>query len=321
MKTMLNNKNTRTNLLTYLVVVVAFVVMQVLIGRDAVSNTILLSLQLGMPLGKIKKYYKEAVAYTIRYNELVERQREAEYKLDNATTEAERKKYDQEVNDIVEEMQHLPIYRLVKEGEYSTITAEGADYEGSNVLKDKIDVTTEALINKLGKGSVAKKAVSEALMTKGSTSYQTMTEIVNMSDWIAKYTGYRYLTEGATKFSSTAMEHDQAKNIVSTMFVDYDQPVGRLREWTNRMGLTWFWTYKTRMVASALMSFFYNPSRVLLGTIATAAVPGGLLGGTPFTENILYKLFSGSLEYSVLWGNLIHGLTMHPMALLLGILI
>lgn len=288
---------------------------------NAVSNTILLSLQLGMPLGKIKKYYKEAVAYTIRYNELVERQREAEYKLDNATTEAERKKYDQEVNDIVEEMQHLPIYRLVKEGEYSTITAEGADYEGSNVLKDKIDVTTEALINKLGKGSVAKKAVSEALMTKGSTSYQTMTEIVNMSDWIAKYTGYRYLTEGATKFSSTAMEHDQAKNIVSTMFVDYDQPVGRLREWTNRMGLTWFWTYKTRMVASALMSFFYNPSRVLLGTIATAAVPGGLLGGTPFTENILYKLFSGSLEYSVLWGNLIHGLTMHPMALLLGILI
>ena len=30
MKTMLKNKNTRTNLLTYLVVVVAFVVMQVL---------------------------------------------------------------------------------------------------------------------------------------------------------------------------------------------------------------------------------------------------------------------------------------------------
>lgn len=40
MKTMLKNKNTRTNLLTYLVVIVAFVVMQILNGQDMLGSSV-----------------------------------------------------------------------------------------------------------------------------------------------------------------------------------------------------------------------------------------------------------------------------------------
>lgn len=40
MKTMLKNKNTRTNLLTYLVVIVAFVVMQTLNGQDMLGSSV-----------------------------------------------------------------------------------------------------------------------------------------------------------------------------------------------------------------------------------------------------------------------------------------
>lgn len=287
---------------------------------NALSNSFLLFLTLGMPPHKIKEYYKRAVAATIRYNNLVERQQKVEYELDKTKDEARKTVLKKELNDIIEEIQQLPIYRLVKEGEYSTISVEGTIYEGANVMKEKIDTSIENAIENLGKGSTAKKVLSELLMTKKSTSYQTMAEIVNMSDWVAKCAGYWYLREGATKLGGKAMSHEQARNTVSTLFVDYDQPVGRLREWTNRSGLTWFMTYKYRMISAALMSLAYNPSRTLMGSMVAGAVPMDLLGGTPLTENILYKLFSGSLDYSLMWGTFFRGLSMHPLAVVMGLL-
>ena len=287
---------------------------------NALSNSFLLFLTLGMPPHKIKEYYKRAVAATIRYNNLVERQQEVEYELDKTKDENHKAALKKELKGIIEEIQQLPIYRLVKEGEYSTISVEGTIYEGANVMKEKIDTSIENVIENLGKGSTAKKVLSELLMTKKSTSYQTMAEIVNMSDWVAKCAGYWYLREGTTKLGGKAMSHEQARNTVSTLFVDYDQPVGRLREWTNRSGLTWFMTYKYRMISAALMSLAYNPSRTLMGSMVAGAVPMDLLGGTPLTENILYKLFSGSLDYSLMWGTFFRGLSMHPLAVVMGLL-
>ena len=155
-------------------------------------------------------------------------------------------------------------------------------------------------------------------MTKGSTSYKTMAEFINMGDWMAKVAGYRYLTERSNKDSKKVLySHEQARAMVSTLFVDYDQMTGREREWLNRMGLTWFFTYKWRMIPAAIMSTFFNPSRVLLGTLVASQAPFTL--GTPFVENILAKMISGDLSYSIGLDMILRGLALHPAAVVTGL--
>lgn len=149
-----------------------------------------------------------------------------------------------------------------------------------------------------------RKGTREVLMLKGSQSYNTMLEFTNLGDWLAKATTYRYLTEGKLQ-----MNHDAARNIASILFVDFDQFVGRERDWTNRIGLTWFMTYKYRMIPAALLSILMNPSRVILGT-AFSSMFNFL--GTPLTEMLPTKLITGDIAYSMGLDMIFRGLGMHP---------
>ena len=158
-------------------------------------------------------------------------------------------------------------------------------------------------------------------MTKNSMTYQTMNEMVNMSDWAAKCAGYWYLTEHSSRVSPYPIDHDIARNLVSTLFVDYDQLAGRARDYLNRTGLTWFLTYKYRMIAASLMVMHLNPSRTIMGTIMESVLPTNLLGGTPLSENLLSKILSGDISYSLAWDMMFRGLLMHPAALFFGLLL
>ncbi len=288
---------------------------------NALSNTLLLWLVFGMPLPMIAKYYTDAVVFTNRYNRLVKKHRELLFKANNATDPKVKASYQEQAKKIDKEIRHLPIYRLIKEGEYSTISAEGAEYEGANYAKAVIDEKFNAMLDTLGKGDQIKTAVSNILMTKNSMTYQTMNEIVNMSDWAAKCAGYWYLTEHSNKFSPVPIDHSIARNLVSTLFVDYDQLAGRARDWLNRTGLTWFLTYKYRMIAASLMVMHLNPSRTIMGTIMESVLPTNLLGGTPLSENLLSKILSGDISYSLTWDMMFRGLLMHPAALFFGLLL
>ena len=288
---------------------------------NALSNTLLLWLVFGMPLPMIAKYYTDAVVFTNRYNRLVKKHRELLFKANNATDPKVKASYQEQAKKIDKEIRHLPIYRLIKEGEYSTISAEGAEYEGANYAKAVIDEKFNAMLDTLGKGDQIKTAVSNILMTKNSMTYQTMNEIVNMSDWAAKCAGYWYLTEHSNKFSPVPIDHSIARNLVSTLFVDYDQLAGRARDYLNRTGLTWFLTYKYRMIAASLMVMHLNPSRTIMGTIMESVLPTNLLGGTPLSENLLSKILSGDISYSLAWDMMFRGLLMHPAALFFGLLL
>lgn len=283
---------------------------------NAAANTISLHLVLGMPFKEIARYYKETVIQTQQYNKLAREIRELEFKQISATP-AEKERIAKEIKLKNLEIENMPIYRLINEGEYSTISAEGSVFEEAEIIKHKADDWINSKVAQFNKGKTAKTAVSNLLMLKGSTTYRTMAEAINLGDWVAKVTGYRYLTESSKEYKKPRMGHDQARNIVSTLFVDYDQPVGREREWTNRMGLTWFMTYKWRMVAAAMFAMFTNPSRTILGTLVEGSTDV-LDVGTAVTENIVSKVASGDVSYSVGLGMLWRGLFMHPLAMILG---
>ena len=284
---------------------------------NALANTMNLHLVLGIPLQDIARYYKETWAHTQTYNKLAKKIHDLEFQLASAspTEKAVIKKRIKHLTGIIE---NLPIYRLIKDGEYSTISPEGAIYENVDIFKGKLDDNINTLVDKVAGGRAAKDIARNILMTKGSTSYKTMAEFINMGDWMAKVAGYRYLTERSNKDPKKLLyPHEQARAMVSTLFVDYDQMTGREREWLNRMGLTWFMTYKWRMIPAAIMSAFFNPSRVLLGSILASQAPISL--GTPFDENILAKILSGDISYSIGLDMILRGLALHPAAVVTGL--
>ena len=288
---------------------------------NALSNTLMLWLVFGIPLPQIAKYYTQAVVYTNQYNRKIKQQREYQFKVNNTTDPKEKAFYEKKIERLQEDIEQLPIYRLIQEGEYSTISAEGAEYEGANYSKAVIDEKFNAMMDTFGKGEQIKNIVSNVLMTKNSMTYQTMNEMVNMSDWAAKCAGYWYLTEHSSRVSPYPIDHDIARNLVSTLFVDYDQLAGRARDYLNRTGLTWFLTYKYRMIAASLMVMHLNPSRTIMGTIMESVLPTNLLGGTPLSENLLSKILSGDISYSLAWDMMFRGLLMHPAALFFGLLL
>lgn len=284
---------------------------------NAVANTLLLNFALGMSFQDIYKYYKETWNETYVYNKFSKQKRELEFKLASTTDAAYQTYYKDKIRKINEDIQNLSIYRLLKEGEYSTISAEGLILDDVSLLKNNISDYLNSKLENIPGGVKGKSIVSNALMLKGTTTYQTMAEFINMGDWMAKVAGYRYLTEHSTKYRKKVMDHESARNLMSLFFVDYNQPVSREREYINRLGLTWFMTYKWRMIPAAMYMAMTNPSRVLLGTLFESFLP--IQTGTPFTENLLTKVVSGDIGFSVGFDTLLRGLTFHPIAMILGL--
>ena len=284
---------------------------------NAAANVLLLHFSLGIPLDDLARLYKENSVYTQRYIKLSREEIKYRTLRDSAVDPRKKAEYDRRMNDAIKEYKNLPIYRLIKEGEFSSINVESNIYEEVEILKNRGADWLNTALNNAPTSKKIKNIASEAFMVKGSETYKAMAEFTNMGDFLAKTVGYRYLTERSKKYNKPQLNHDEARNIVSILFVDYDQFVGRERDWTNKIGLTWFMTYKYRMIPAALLSMLLNPARMVLGTAFEMATG---FGGTPIMENIFSKIISGSISYSVGFDMLFRGLAMHPLAVLLSML-
>lgn len=109
---------------------------------------------------------------------------------------------------------------------------------------------------------------------------------------------------------------EEARDIVSTLFVDYDQFTGRERDYLNSMGLTWFFTYKYRMIPAAILGMLTSPARMLLTTMLATSV-GSI--GTPLSDNFLTKLFTGNIQTSIGLDMLWRSFSLHPLSCILGL--
>ena len=74
------------------------------------------------------------------------------------------------------------------------------------------------------------------------------------------------------------------------------------------MGLWWFMNYKLRGIKVAASMIRNNPLQALLGSFMR--YPMGI--GTPITENLLAKLFQGTLGFSIGPQMAWQGVALHP---------
>ena len=279
---------------------------------NAIGNVLLLMLSLRMSPTTLYKLFKECLVDTERYNTL--RIKEVKLKTDllSAQDEGTRKRISKEIENIQLEYKNLPIFDLIQAGEYSTIDNEGTTYEPLELQKIKWGEALEHLTSRVN--PKLQTTAKNLLMTKDSDTFQALAKFTNYGDWLAKAIAYRYLTE-PSKNNPIGMQKEAARNVASTLFVDYDQFVGPERDWFNRIGLSWFLTFKYRMLSACTLSMFMNPGLMILGTGFESAFD---LAGTPLSDNIITKLFNGGLFNSTGWGMMYRAVGLHPLAYILG---
>lgn len=277
---------------------------------NAIGNIFTLGFTLMIPPAEMWRLFKECYVDTEKYNRLRKQEMSLEAERLSTSDESKRLELTKKIEQIQLAYKNLPIYKLIEEGEYSTIDNNGTTYDSIELIKMKTNNWLEAITDEKIPANM-KTFVKNALMTKDSDTFQALAKFTNYGDWLAKAVGYRYLTE----HKKVPMQKDLARNVVSTLFVDYDQFVGPTRDWLNRIGLTWFMTFKMRMLAACQLSMLMNPSTMVLGTLFESEVG---LPGTPLSDNIVSKLLEGNLGASLGFDSMYRAINLHPLAVVLG---
>lgn len=277
---------------------------------NAIGNIFTLGFTLMIPPAEMWRLFKECYVDTEKYNRLRKQEMSLEAERLSTSDESKRLELTKKIEQIQLAYKNLPIYKLIEEGEYSTIDNNGTTYDSIELIKMKTNNWLEAITDEKIPANM-KTFVKNALMTKDSDTFQALAKFTNYGDWLAKAVGYRYLTE----HKKVPMQKDLARNVVSTLFVDYDQFVGPTRDWLNRIGLTWFMTFKMRMLAACQLSMLMNPSTMVLGTLFESEVG---LPGTPLSDNIVSKLLGGNLGASLGFDSMYRAINLHPLAVVLG---
>lgn len=278
---------------------------------NAIGNIFTLGFTLKIPPAEMWRLFKECYVDTEKYNRLRKQEMALEVERLSTADEAKKVELSKKIEQIQLAYKNLPIYKLIEEGEYSTIDNNGTTYDSIELIKMKTNNWLEAITDEKIPANM-KTLTKNLLMTKDSDTFQALAKFTNYGDWLAKAIGYRYLTER----KKVPLQKDQARNIVSTLFVDYDQFVGPTRDWLNRIGLTWFMTFKMRMLAACQLSMLMNPSTMVLGTLFESEVG---LPGTPLSDNIVSKLLEGNLGASLGFDSMYRAINLHPLAVVLGI--
>ena len=275
---------------------------------NIVSNVFNLHFGLGIPIADIIRLTKESIVATETYSRLYNKRIDLEASL--IMPGADREKIQHQIDNITTRIQNLSVYSLIDAGEFSTISSQGRIFEDVEFLKQSRADMIDYISSKIPKPM--QTLTSNLLLTKNSELYQALTKMVNYGDWIAKCVGYRYLTEKSGT-RDTYFSANKATDIVSTMFVDYDQFMGRGRRFLNDIGFSMFFSFMYRMIPAAFLSMLMNPFKTLVGTAL-----GKFTGvGTPLLDNWVFRLFNGNLTSSMMWGTLMRAWSLHPLAFII----
>ena len=171
------------------------------------------------------------------------------------------------------------ILPLIKAGEFSTVADlnqgdEDASYAAGNYFQmiEKLADKTPKEFNNFAR---------YALITKDTALYKGLHKAVLYGDFVAKCILYKHLTE-------RGQSEKEVLALVKEHFVDYDRISGRTRDYLENTGLLWFYSYKLRILKTALWLLRHNP---LYGLMSVFLPLDAILGDvdTPLTENIVSK--------------------------------
>jgi hypothetical protein len=137
-------------------------------------------------------------------------------------------------------------------------------------------------------------------MSRDGKIYQTLADITQMSDFVARYTLYQHMTSKLTK----PLSHEDAIQEASDAFINYDIPMHKAMTYMDDMGFTMFTKYFLRVqrvifkvskdhpastLATLLMTnYLWDVSNILEGSVLNR------FGNNPFNAGAL--MYPGALD-------------------------
>lgn len=215
----------------------------------------------GIPVNKIAPLmlegYKEAKRYTELHKELLAARHAI---LVDGITPQEKERNRAKARALEVSLEKLSVAPLIRAGLLTSIS----DLSNDTVKEDdEFSLLTKAM-EKSGIKEMRKhtpELVKSLMVYKGSKGHNIMSQFMDYGDFVAKYALYQHLTQGKGIDSTKAM------NVVRDEFVNYSMNRGREFDWANKVGLTWFLSYKL-----AIQKIIYrNLRRNTLRTLATWA--------------------------------------------------
>lgn len=215
----------------------------------------------GIPVNKIAPLmlegYKEAKRYTELHKELLAARHAI---LVDGITPQEKERNRAKARALEVSLEKLSVAPLIRAGLLTSIS----DLSNDTVKEDdEFSLLTKAM-EKSGIKEMRKhtpELIKSLMVYKGSKGHNIMSQFMDYGDFVAKYALYQHLTQGKGIDSTKAM------NVVRDEFVNYSMNRGREFDWANKVGLTWFLSYKL-----AIQKIIYrNLRRNTLRTLATWA--------------------------------------------------
>ena len=169
------------------------------------------------------------------------------------------KNMDERIAELEQLLKDNPVKSLIDAGQFPTILedidAEQDSFDFKPYLYKQVDSFNEKLPNMLvdtGK---------TLMVSEGTPVYKMLHRTTQMSDFIAKYTLYRYLMQkGSTE--------EEAQRTIREAFINYELPTSRELHFANATGLMLFTRYFFRIQKVLTMLFRDKPVRALLLALA-----------------------------------------------------
>ena len=258
----------------------------------------------GVPIGSMTKGIPAKLSETDGFVKSQIRliEAEAELRAANGDQRAERK-LKTEIQAIKDGQKRLSIWPLIEAGEFSGIADAGLTHSDIELTSGRLQAYMEQAAAKMpGWGSTLGRY---ALVTKDTALYGALQKSVEYGDFLAKAVLFDHYTKKKGMTRAEALAH------ITEEFVNYDRLPGRGRGALEKLGLLWFYNFKIRSVKSAASVIRNNPVHNLFAMMAPTTDMFGTVG-LPVQDNLLTKLFEGSLGNSIGPGQGLHSMMLNP---------
>lgn len=164
---------------------------------------------------------------------------------------------EQEALKLEDSLSRNPLAGFIEEGMMPTIVEDvdpSADhYSYKSKMQQRIDDLTENV------PASVKTAAKWALVSPDTPLYKFLNNATQMSDFSSKYVMYKYYTTKAKE----KLSHDEALQIASDNFVNYDVPTAKGLQYLNDMGIVMFTKYNLRIQKALFQLLKKRPATAL----------------------------------------------------------
>lgn len=224
------------------------------------SNLWLLGMS-GVPLLDALQHHlvawKGAVSWKKDSDDLehLKRLRDAGYTQGKAT------EIDRKILRLEDALARNPVRGLVEAGLMPTIVEDINPEDDLYSYKSHLVRKVESVTDKMNPTLV--RAAKTAYLAHDTKIYQTMHQVTQLSDFMARYTLYQHLTNRKVD----PLSEQDATQKVSEAFINYDIAMHRNLQYTDDMGITMFTKYFLGIQKVLADTLKENPARVLTGVL------------------------------------------------------